>query len=74
MNYGIKKVIKQKNLKNGRIMMVELFGSNLFAILVFDENNNLVDSECNCTFNDLKNARKITNKNFKKKLKILQNF
>ena len=35
-------------------MMVELFGSNLFAILVFDENNNLVDSECNCTFNDLK--------------------
>ena len=55
MNYGIKKIIKQKNLKNGRrIMMVELFGSNLFAILVFDENNNLVDSECNCTFNDLK--------------------
>ena len=55
-------------------MMVELFGNNLFAILVFDENNNLVDSECNCTFNDLKNARKITNRNFKKKLKILQNF
>ena len=74
MNYGIKKIIKQKNLKNGKIMMVELFGNNLFGILVFDKDNNLIDSECNCTFDDLKNARKITNKSYRNKLKNLQNF
>ena len=32
MNYGIKKVLKEKNVKDKKIVMAELFGTNLFAI------------------------------------------
>jgi hypothetical protein len=74
MNYGIKKVLKEKKVKDKKIEMVELFGNNLFAILIFDENDNLIDSECNCTFDDIKMARKMTNQHYRKKLKNLQNF
>ena len=74
MNYGIKRIIKQKRLRNGKIIMAELFGTNLFAILVFDKNNNIIDSECNCTFENIKMARKITNLHYRKKLKNLQIF
>ena len=74
MNYGIKKVLKEKKVKDKKIEMVELFGTNLFAVLIFDENNTIIDSECNCTFEDLKKARKITNLHYRKKLENLQNF
>lgn len=74
MDYGIRKVIKEKKVKDKKIEMVELFGTNLFAILIFDENNNIIDSECNCTFEDPKKARKITNLHYRKKLKNLENF
>jgi len=74
MDFGIKRIIKQKKLKNGKIIMAELFGTNLYSVLIFDENDNLISSECNCTFEDPKKARKITNQNYKKKLKNLQNF
>ena len=74
MNYGIKKIIKKKHVKNFVIELVELFGYNLYAILIFDKDNNLIDSECNCTFEDCKMARKMTNKKFKEKLKKLGYF
>ena len=74
MDFGIRKVLKEKKDKDKKIDMVELFGTNLFAILIFDENDNLIDSECNCTFEDPKKARKITNLHYRKKLKNLQNF
>ena len=74
MNYGIKRIIKKKHVKNFVIELVELFGLNLYAILIFDEDNNLIDSECNCTFEDSKMARKMTNKKFKEKLKNLGYF
>ena len=74
MDFGIKKVLKEKNVKDKKIVMAELFGTNLFAILVFNSEGNIIDSECNCTFEDPKKARKITNLHYRKKLKNLQNF
>ena len=53
MNFGIKKIIKEKHFKNGKIIMAELEGNNLFSILVFNQNNELVDSTCNCCFSKL---------------------
>ena len=35
MNFGIKKIIKEKHFNNGKIIMAELEGNNLFSILVF---------------------------------------
>ena len=72
MDFGIKKILKQKQVRNKKIVMAELFGNNLFAILIFDDDGNLVDSECNTSFSNLKNARKITNYDYRKKLRCLQ--
>jgi len=71
MNYGIKKVIKEKKFSNGKIIICELFGYNLFALLVFDKNDYIVDSYCrsasdNSKYNEcLSWLRKI----YKKKIK-----
>lgn len=72
MDFGIKKILKQKTVRDKKIMMVELFGNNLFAILILDDRGNIVDSECNTSFTNLKVARKITNYDFRKKLRCLQ--
>lgn len=51
--------------------MAELFGNNMFAVLVFDENDKLVDSLCNCCFGEscLKNVLQLTRKNYKDKMR-----
>lgn len=70
MNFGIKKIIKEKHFKNGKILMVELEGNNLYSILIFDKNNNLIDSLCNCCFDESlkKDILKLTRKNYKEKI------
>lgn len=71
MNYGIKRIIKEKKFNKGKIIMAELFGNNMFAVLVFDENDKLVDSLCNCCFGEscLKNVLQLTRKNYKDKMR-----
>ena len=71
MNYGIKRIIKEKKFSNGKIIMAELFGCNLYGVLVFDENENLIDSLCNCCFSDdmTKKILKLTRTNYKEKIK-----
>ena len=70
MNFGIKKIIKEKHFKNGKILMAELEGNNLFWILVFNQDNELVDSTCNCCFTDSfkKDILKLTRKEYKEKI------
>lgn len=70
MDFGIKRIIKEKHFTNGKILMVELEGNNLFSVLVFDKNNHLIDSVCNCYFNNsFKNKiLKLTRKEYKEKL------
>ena len=50
--------------------MAELEGNNLFSILVFNQNNELVDSTCNCCFGDSfkKDILKLTRKKYKEKI------
>ncbi len=71
MNYGIKKILKEKRFKNGRIIMAELLGLNLYSVMVFDENDKLVDSLCNCCFEKkyVKDILKLTRREYKKKMK-----
>ena len=71
MNYGIKKILKEKRFKKGRIIMAEMFGLNLYSVMVFDESDKLVDSLCNCCFDKkyLKDILKSTRKEYKKKTK-----
>ncbi len=71
MNYGIKKILKEKRFKNGRIIMAELFGLNLYSVMVFDENDKLTDSLCNCCFDKkyVKDILKLTRREYKKKTK-----
>ena len=40
MDFGIKRIIKEKHFKNGKILMAELEGNNLFSVLVFNKENN----------------------------------
>lgn len=70
MNFGIKKIIKEKHFNDGKIIMAELEGNNLFSVLVFNQNNELVDSTCNCCFSDLfkKDILKLTRKEYKEKI------
>ena len=70
MNYGIKRIIKEKHFKNGKIIMAELNGNNLFSVLVFNQNNKLIDSTCNCCFSDSfkKDILKLTRKEYKEKI------
>ena len=50
--------------------MAELEGNNLFSVLVFNQNNELVDSTCNCCFSDSfkKDILKLTRKEYKEKI------
>jgi len=70
MNYGIKRIIKQKCFQNGKIIMAELEGNNLFSVLIFNQNDKLVDSICNCCFSDSfkKDILKLTRKEYKEKI------
>jgi hypothetical protein len=70
MDFGIKRIIKQKCFKNGKILMAELEGNNLFSVLVFNENDKLIDSVCNCYFNNTFKSEilKLTRKEYKEKL------
>jgi len=70
MNYGIKKIIKEKKFIDGKIIMCEIFGINLFAVLVF-KNDKLVDSICNFCFkkSSIKEIMRLTRKIYKEKLK-----
>lgn len=70
MDFGIKRIIKQKHFKNGKILMAELEGNNLFSVLVFNENDKLIDSICNCYFNNAFKSEilKLTRKEYKEKL------
>ena len=47
-----KKIIKKKCFKNGKILMVELEGKNLFSVLVFNKENQLLESFSRCCFDD----------------------
>lgn len=71
MNYGIKKIIKEKKFTNGKILMCELFGINLYAILVFNEKNELIDSLCNFCFekSNIKEILKLTRLKYKEKIR-----
>lgn len=56
-------------------MIVELFGKNMYAVLVFNDKNDLIDSTCNMCFDD-KNKKKIlsmSRKTFKEKENLLFN-
>ena len=57
-------------------MLVELFGKNMYAVLVFNDKNDLIDSTCNMCFDD-KNKKKIlsmSRKTFKEKENLLFNW
>ena len=70
MDFGIKRIIKEKHFKNGKILMAELEGNNLFSVLVFNKENELIDSICNCCFGDSfkKDILKLTRKEYKEKI------
>ena len=70
MDFGIKRIIKEKKFKNGKILIAELIGNNLFSVLVFNEKNELIDSTCNCCFNNSfkKDILKATTKKYREKI------
>ena len=43
---------EKKCFKNGKILMVELEGKNLFSVLVFNKENQLLESFGRCCFDD----------------------
>jgi hypothetical protein len=70
MDYGIKKVIKEKKFSKGKIMIAQLNGHNLYGVLVFDSDGNLTDSCCNCCFDEsnLREVFKMNRRIFKRKI------
>lgn len=71
MDYRIKRIIKEKKFSNGKIIMAELFGYNLYGVLVFDKDNQLIDALCNCCFSEnmTKQILKLTRTKYKEKIK-----
>jgi hypothetical protein len=70
MDFGIKKIIKEKHFTDGKILMTELEGNNLYSILVFDRNDKLIDSVCDCYFTNSikKDVMKLLRKEYKEKI------
>ncbi len=70
MNYGIKRIIKEKKLKNETIIMAEMEGYNLYSVLIFDKNNNLIFSNSNYYFKERykKDILKLTRNIYKNKI------
>lgn len=66
MNYGIKKIIKKKLFSDGKVILAELFGNNLYGVLIF-KHDELIDCLCNCCFEN-SNKKEIV-KQIKKKYK-----
>lgn len=46
MDYGIRKVLKEKELSSGKIQMCKMGGS-IYAVLVYNTRGALIDSVCN---------------------------
>ena len=46
MDYGIRKVLKEKELSSGKIQMCKMGGS-IYAVLVYNKRGALIDSVCN---------------------------
>lgn len=53
-DYGISKIIKSKTLTAGKIMLCQLQNSSTYAVLVFDNNDKLIDSICNICVDGVK--------------------
>ena len=70
MNFGIKRIIKEKHFADGKILMVELEGSNLYSVLVFNKKDELIDSVCDCYFSSSikKDMMKLLRKEYKEKI------
>lgn len=46
-NYGIKRIIKQKTFANYILVLAELFGKDLYGVIVYDSNDDTIHfSQC----------------------------
>lgn len=46
-NYGIRRIIKQKDFANYRLLLAEIFGHDLYGVIVIDTQDNSIHfSQC----------------------------
>lgn len=65
MMFGIKKIFKKKLIRDFTVLAVEMFGFNLFAVIVLNKSETIIYSKSEFCGDNSKLARKLMISDFK---------